>query len=789
MKWIQGLRLMLPLMLGLGLSFSWSAVRAQEESVPVAPPITAVTPESPAASQVAPQNPATEETEVVSPAENASELSETTSEASSPETSMELMFFGEEIMVMTATKRLQKLSEVPGSVTIITEQEIREKGALTLKELLLHFPGTEISYDGLFETMRFRGMQNSYNNKILVLINGRKVNTVDWGNFNTHFGYNLDNIKQIEIVKGPGSSLYGANAFAGVINIITKDGKDIQGANTKLSLGSKPGDAELSQYYLLNYGKKLGDIDCTVSAGYWRQLGIDPVNREEPNELFEGNKIDLALKYQDDWVVRAGYHKMEDPFIGSVYTPTPRHSNHEESFYLDTKYNLDLGELSKLSFRLEDTYINNTGQQVVYVLDRIKIDTISDLPPGVMVIVDDMGDISFDPTQAVGGYYIGLNDFMRLADGTALVEGQFSRGPLNELLAEVQYDLAWPQNNYFIAGLSFTHDWSAGEYFAFDEASDQNYALYLQDEYHARDNLILLAGVRYDYNTVYGSNISPRGSIIYSPLSGLRLKALYGSAFRSPVFMERYTLGNYGFYEVTGNADLKPEKIEQSEASIEYQFGKWFQAKAGYFYWETQDEIQFDYEFGPLYVYFPDLSLISSSIPPIPGLLFTKLLNQAPSMVSWSNANSRITHGFELESMVRPLPYTQFKVNYTRFNLSSRMKPQHPTWAEGVADIFNSMLGFNYENLFFLNLYAHFGRTPRQVGTAGTITASENVSKINTKWLSQYDISVGGTYQDLSLTLAVFNVFENAMADNTMEDDYIKGERIVRVTAGYTYKF
>ena len=689
----------------------------------------------------------------------------------------ELWLF-DEIFVTTATKRLQKLSEVPGSVTIISEQEIREKGVLTLKELLINYAGTEIAYEGIFETMRFRGMQASYNNKILVLIDGRKINTIDFGNYNANFGYNLDNIKQIEIVKGPGSSLYGANAFSGVINIITKDGQDIGGLNTKLSVGSKPGDAELSQYYLSTYGKKTGDLNYTVSAGYWRQLGFDPINLEAPNELFEGNKADLSLKYKDDWVVRAGYHKMEDPFVGSVYTPTPRHQNYEESFYLDMKYNFELDELSKLSLRLEDTYYyKNDTRQVIYNINRIKIGSIADLPPGAIMIIDANNNIS-PITDAVGGYYITFNEAMGLLDGTFLEEEMSRRGPLNEILFEAQYDLAWPQNNYFIAGLSLTHDWCQGIIYSSETVSDQNYAFYLQDEYHALDNLIILAGLRYDYNTAYGSNLSPRGSIIYSPLSELRIKALYGSAFRAPVFMERYTQYNYGFYEAVGNADLKPEKIEQCEAGIEYEIGKWFQIKGGYFYWETKDEIQFDYELAPLFVYSP------------PALFYTRELNQAPAMISWSNNNSRIGHGIELESTFRPIAYTQLKLNYTRINLYSRQSPQHPSWAEGVADMFNGMMGFNYENLFFINFYAHFGRMPNQVGASESFSDFEKgLGLIKAKWLSQYDLSVGGKYKGVGLTIAAFNIFENPMVYNTVKDNYIKGERIVRVNADYTFKF
>ena len=180
------------------------------------------------------------------------------------EPSLESMLLEEEFVV-TATKRLQKLTEVPGSLTIITGQEIKEKGCLTLKECFLNFTAAEFAYEGIFEVMRFRGIQATFNNKILVLINGRKINTVGWNNYPLHFGFNLDNIKQIEIIKGPGSSLYGANAFAGVINIITKQGADLNGLNFKLSPGLTSEAEEFSQYYLLSYGKKSGDTDYMVS--------------------------------------------------------------------------------------------------------------------------------------------------------------------------------------------------------------------------------------------------------------------------------------------------------------------------------------------------------------------------------------------------------------------------------------------------------------------------------------------------------------------------------------------
>ncbi len=782
MKWLRVLKNTLLFGLVLGLSFGWSLALAQQEPAPGAPGTSEITAEPQEETRPETTTATGEEVETIPPTEIALEQTPAGQEPADSEAAMsEMQLFSDEIIVMTATKRLQKLSEVPGSVTIITEKEIREKGALTLKEVLRNFVGTEFAFEGLVENMRFRGMDTSNNNKILFLLNGRKLNAFDTDDFVVDFGFNLDNVKQIEIIKGPGSSLYGANAFAGVINIITKDGKDLNGLNTKLSLGSKPGDDELSQHYLLSYGKKIGNMDYMVSTTYWRQLGVDPVNLEEPNSLFDGLGADLSLKYKDELVLRGGYHEKNNPRLGSFHSPAPKNKDFQELFYLDAKYNLVLDELSKIKICLGDSYYpKRSSWRDFRDLNRIKIDSLADLPPGVTNIFY-MGGPPSPAAAAIGGFYIDLDTALAFEAGTLPgQEQEMEIGALNELTSEIQYELAWPENNYFVAGLSFTHDWSGREVYVTDTVSRQNYALYLQDEYHCLDNLIFLAGARYDYNTDYGSNTSPRGSVIYSPLSGLRFKALYGSAFRAPNFMEVYTKFDNGMFEIAGNENLKPEKIEESEVCIEYELGKQLRFKGGYFYWETRDEIQVAYDFSsPLYIYSPNLSLINPMLlPPMPGLFYNPYLNYMPSQISWTNTNSRIGHGFELESNLRLFPYTQIGLNYARVNVYSRKAPENRSWAEGDSDIFNSMLGFNYENIFFVNLYAHIGRTPKLA--TGTI---------KTKWLKQYDISMGGNYQGLGLTLAVYNVFENAVAYDTCHDDYVKGPRIIRVVTEYTYNF
>lgn len=692
----------------------------------------------------------------------------------------ELLLFSDEVMVMSATKRLQKLSEVPGSVTIITEKEIRERGALTIYEALANMTGVSFANDSVFNTMRFRGMQASYNNKILVLVDGRKVNCLDWGNYDGQFGTNLANVKQIEVIKGPGSSLYGANAYAGVISIITKTGAEIGGLKTEVSVDNKPGDFEASQKYSLTYGTKQNDLDYKVSASYWRQLGVDTLNGHHPNDLYDGDEASFSLNLKDIWTLRAGYHRSNDPWPGSAYTPTPRNVEKLEMIYLDSTYTLGLNELSKLQLHLTDNYnLNKAVQTELWNLDRKKINSISDFPdPTPGIIITDQGQMELI-SEAIGNYYIGLNDFLRIVSGSGLDVTDLGQGQMNEFMTELQYNLSWPQNNYLLAGLNVKFDWSNQDYYVTDEVADNNYAAFVQDEYHFGEELILLSGLRYDYNQDYGSNLSPRESLIYQPVKGLRIKGLYGSAFRSPVILERYTQTDYGFYKGTGNPDLKPESIQQSEASVEYELGKWFQAKAGYFYWETHNEIQFAYTYGSLYVYSPDLSLISSLLPPAPGLFYAAQLNAAPSLVSWDNSNSRIGHGLELETSVAPNDYVRVKLNYSRINLYARKQPEHPAWAQGVADVGNGILELHYQDLLFMNFYTNFSRTPMTVGP----------NEVKAKWIRQCDLSVGCTYKALSVVGVIYNLFNDPVSYDTFRDDYLKSEPIYRVNASYTLKF
>jgi outer membrane cobalamin receptor len=138
------------------------------------------------------------------------------------------------VEVVTASKKPQRLSEVPATVRIITAEQIKERGYFTLEEALSDLPGFQFRNIIGFNSYLFLRGIFSQNQSILVLVDGIQINELNSGGFYAGGQYNLSNVKKIEVVYGPASALYGTNAISGIINIITNNPRDIQGGHFRL---------------------------------------------------------------------------------------------------------------------------------------------------------------------------------------------------------------------------------------------------------------------------------------------------------------------------------------------------------------------------------------------------------------------------------------------------------------------------------------------------------------------------------------------------------------------------
>jgi len=152
-----------------------------------------------------------------------------------------LMFFEEQDLV-TATKRPTSLRKAPATATIITAEEIRNMGARNLEDVLKMVPGLGISTNEFGNHMiEVRGIRTSLSEKILVMIDGHSLNRNTNGSALTYNVANklpMENIRQVEVLKGPGSALYGNSAFVATINIITRNAEEINGLEIKAGGGS-----------------------------------------------------------------------------------------------------------------------------------------------------------------------------------------------------------------------------------------------------------------------------------------------------------------------------------------------------------------------------------------------------------------------------------------------------------------------------------------------------------------------------------------------------------------------
>jgi iron complex outermembrane receptor protein len=203
-------------------------------------------------------------------------LAENKSDTNSPKDLFEMPI--EELVkqsytVYGASKYEQKISEAPAYVTIITSDEIRKYGHKTLANVLQSVPGLFVTYDRNYHYLGVRGFRRpgDYDTRVLLMINGHRINdnVFDQASWDTMFPLDVDLIEKVEVIRGPGSSLYGSNAFLAVINIITKDAKTLKGVEVSGEVASFD-----TQKGHVSYGKSFDEnYNLLVSATSYKSNG------------------------------------------------------------------------------------------------------------------------------------------------------------------------------------------------------------------------------------------------------------------------------------------------------------------------------------------------------------------------------------------------------------------------------------------------------------------------------------------------------------------------------------
>ncbi len=240
----------------------------------------------------------------------------------------EIDWLQQEAVIFSASRREQKLSKVPAAVFVITGEEIRRMGVTNIPDALRTVPGLQVAQiNSMAQAISVRGENNRFSNKLLVLIDGRSVYTPVFSGVFWHTkDVMLEDVERIEVIRGPGATMWGANAVNGVINIITKNAKDTSGGIAVAGTGD-----EEKGFGSVRYGGKIGDN--TYYRAYVKYFDRDDFtmsSNEDSNDewrSFQGGfRIDADLtgrdffKLQGDIYEGAGGEVQDLPTLTSPYS-------------------------------------------------------------------------------------------------------------------------------------------------------------------------------------------------------------------------------------------------------------------------------------------------------------------------------------------------------------------------------------------------------------------------------------------------------------------------------------
>lgn len=487
--------------------------------------------------------------------------------------------FGDKSTVSIATGTQQPLRRAPAVATVITAEDIAAMGATDLDDVLETVPGIHVSrsIQGYSPLYVVRGIYSDYNPQTLMLQNGVPMTTLFIGNRgNAWMGLPVENIARIEIIRGPGSALYGADAYSGVINIITKSAADTRGTE----VGARGGSFNTWNTWV-QHGGKLGSVDV---AGYLRaghtdgfkrtieadtQTALDQIMATHaslaPGKVNTGyDAVDgsLDLGYAR-WRLRAGY-KLRDnaqagPGIAGALDPVGRAKSERTTADLswngvDVLRNLDVGLNASYLFYTQQfpTLLQLFPSGVVFPV------TNDTFPNGVLAAPNTWErQLRF---SLVGTYRGFQGHDLRLGVGHDDLDLYRTQEIKNFTLnggIGFPVPLATPDPIEVPVEQSFmTPHRRKVDY------------VYVQDEWRLARDWTLTGGLRRDHYSDFGGTTNPRAALVWDASVDLTAKLLYGHAFRAPAFTELYSINNP---VVRGNPDLKPETINTWEAAFAWQ--------------------------------------------------------------------------------------------------------------------------------------------------------------------------------------------------------------------------
>jgi outer membrane receptor protein involved in Fe transport len=476
-----------------------------------------------------------------------------------------------QIRVRVATKTELQAAATPAIVTVVTRDEIELRGYRSLAEVLRAVPGFYDVYDGVTHNIGVRGInggQNASGNVLKLMIDGQPVDyRPTTGNFFGPELIPLAAVERIEIIRGPASALYGANAFLGVVNVITRSGASVngarltgQGALVRTHVGGGGG---------LVMGTALGPVDVLLGASYLYLdrsglglpksspiLGVDttglaaraPSQNDLSQPISVIGKLSLGSVLWGRLTFLAAIQSLDAH--GEYQSPAPlTHDTRITELNQNYRLSYEVTPIERLTLSASLHYFNGAptpdSRQDIGRSDYLMLPSVAAKGGGFTVEGRVRAHRMLELT--LGGDFVDEEHTLETFD-QKLLRPVF--GPDGTTVLRAAGTIIPGQNH----GATRTF---------------RNVGVFVQGLLRPTPQWTAVAGLRLDYHNIYGANVSARGGVVYAR-AALSLKLLYGSSFKAPSAEQLYAQP-IGFGGIQGNPLLQAQRAHTIELAAGYQ--------------------------------------------------------------------------------------------------------------------------------------------------------------------------------------------------------------------------
>lgn len=446
--------------------------------------------------------------------------------------------------------------DAPNSVTIITEQDIRLSGMLRISDLLRRVAGIDIidATNG-YADMSMRGFNQRMSNKLLILVDGRSVQVEFFGNFfESWLPTDVHDIERIEVVRGPGSALYGADAFAGVVNIVLK--RPGVGSNS-LRVGAGPrGEA----YGSLVATGRSGDVDYRVSGGYTRFMRW--------SRQVQDGRVDVKIVNSDQ---ELGAENSRFHF------QSKRHLGKNLSIELSGGYADAFTDFYAIGiFRGYQQDVRNGYAQAKLQANKVSLRVAYNAARAI----NNASSFNY-----IGQTLYGLPVSTDVVDTEFVYADDFKTGPLGHTV-----------------NLGINYKYRHVESVYTDKVTENFLGFFAQEALKASKHFVLIASGRLDYLPYTEMwEASPRVSLLVHPSERSTIRGSFATAFRKPTSLEGYlstgiqsTSGDVQAFNDSNRVELKPERVLSAEVGYVNQEADWLSLNTAAYYNRVTDLVVLD---------------------------------------------------------------------------------------------------------------------------------------------------------------------------------------------------